>query len=299
MSKVEFLRGIAMRAPHIAQGRAFFETSWGLRLAAAPDGALYFRGSGPEQWLYGLVEDRRFGIDHIHLGVADATRLAALHARLAGLDLPLSGPPAPLATPGGGIGFTLLDPEGRRLTISAEVARHADTADLTGQPRKVSHVVLNTPALEAMRDFYTEVLGFKVSDYSADAMVFLRCATDHHSIAFNRADYASVNHVAFEMPSLDSFMRGIGRMKGAGQAPGWGPGRHGPGDNPFAYFVSPQGFAIEFTAEVQQVGEDHQPQIWPRDVPEKVDQWQTAGPPSLAMRTVMAGRPDPGWQSPA
>ena len=114
--------------------------------------------------------------------------------------------------------------------------------------------------------------------------------------ALNRAPYASVNHVAFEMPSIDAFMRGIGRMKTKGQAPAWGPGRHGPGNNPFAYFVSPSGFVIEFTSEVQQIDEaTHQPMIWPRDRPDAMDVWMTAGPPTPAMRTVMQGRPDPGF----
>jgi catechol 2,3-dioxygenase len=33
----------------------------------------------------------------------------------------------------------------------------------------------------------------------------------------------------------------------------WGVGRHGTGDNVFAYFVDPNGFAIEYTTEMQQV----------------------------------------------
>jgi catechol 2,3-dioxygenase-like lactoylglutathione lyase family enzyme len=162
----------------------------------------------------------------------------------------------------------------------------------------VTHVVLNTPDMEATQGWYESALGFRVSDYSANQMVFLRCASDHHSIALVRAPYPSVNHVAFEMSTIDSFMRGIGRMKTKGQICAWGPGRHGPGNNPFAYFVSPSGFVIEFTAEVQQIDEaTHVAQVWPRDVPEKMDQWMTAGPPTPAMRTVMQGRPDPGFGS--
>jgi hypothetical protein len=152
--------------------------------------------------------------------------------------------------------------------------------------------------LEQVQAFYEHVLGFRVSDFSANQMVFLRCSSDHHAIALNRGAYPSVNHVAFEMASIDSFMRGIGRMKVKGQAPAWGPGRHGPGNNPFAYFVSPAGFVIEFTSEVQQIDEaTHEPQVWPRNVPEKMDVWMTAGPPTPAMRAVMAGRPDPGFPS--
>jgi catechol 2,3-dioxygenase-like lactoylglutathione lyase family enzyme len=301
---VDFMRGIAMRAPGVAATRAFYETSWGLRtVAEGNDGTFYLRGTGPEHWIYAMREDTTFGIDYVHFGMNSRARVDALHRQLVEGRTPVSGAPAELSTPGGGYGFTALDPEGRRLRFSADVARHADTDDARAQPRKVSHVVLNTPAMERTSDWYQTQLGFRVTDYSADMMVFLRCATDaafsdHHSIALNRAQYPSANHVAFEMPSIDSFMRGIGRMRVAGQSPAWGPGRHGPGNNPFAYFVSPSGFVIEFTSEVHKVDEStHQPEVWPRDVPEKMDTWMTAGPPTPAMRTVMAGRPDAGWQT--
>ena len=48
-------------------------------------------------------------------------------------------------------------------------------------------------------------------------------------------------------------MRASGRMIDAGYPIAWGVGRHGPGDNVFAYFIDPVGFVIEYTAEVLQV----------------------------------------------
>ena len=296
MVGVDFLRGIVMRAPGITATREFYEKNWGLTVSAEADGTVYLRGTGPEPFIYGLRDDNVFGVDYVHFGMGDRAGLEALHRSLQERGARGLTAIVPLATPGGGMGFELLDPDGRRLRISAEVARNPDTEDATGKPRKASHVVLNTPDMERAQEFFEALLGFKVSDYSANQMVFLRCASDHHSIALNRAPYASVNHVAFEMPSIDSFMRGIGRMRVAGQAAAWGPGRHGPGNNPFAYFVSPSGFVIEFTSEVQQIDEaTHQPQVWPRDRPDAMDQWMTAGPPTPAMRAVMQGRPDPGF----
>ena len=35
----------------------------------------------------------------------------------------------------------------------------------------------------------------------------MRVSSDHHAIALNHSAYPSVNHVAFEMPSIDAFMR--------------------------------------------------------------------------------------------
>ena len=50
-----------------------------------------------------------------------------------------------------------------------------------------------------------------------------------------------LNHVAFLMPDLEAVMRGSGRMIDAGFPIAWGVGRHGPGDNVFAYFIDPVG----------------------------------------------------------
>lgn len=290
------LSGIIMRAKDVAPTRTFYEKNWGLTHLCTENGVIYFRGAGSGQYIYGLREDDHFGIDYVNFSCGTRKAIDRLHGHCVARGISVTGVPKALTTPGGGYGFTAVDPENRRLQFSTGVAKHAELLDDLDRPRRITHVVLNSPDMENLQAFYGDAFGMRISDYSADQMVFLRMADDHHAIAINRAPYSSINHVAFEMRSIDAFMRGIGRMKTLGQAPAWGPGRHGPGNNPFAYFVSPSGFVIEFTAEVQKIDEStHVAQVWPRDVPEKMDQWMTAGPPTPAMRAVMAGRPDPGF----
>lgn len=289
------LRGIVMRAPGITATTPFYTEQWGLPVAVEADGITYLRGTGPEPFIYGLKDDPIYGIEYIHFGMDSREDMDALFAQVTGMGVTALGKPSLFNDPIGGYGFEILDPDNRRLRFTTDL-RMREPEEVHAYPRKVSHVVLNTPDMEGAEKWYQEVLGFRTSDYSADQMVFLRCGSDHHSIALVRGNYASVNHVAFEMPGIDSFMRGIGRMKQEGQVPSWGPGRHGPGNNPFAYFVSPSGFVIEFTAEVQQIDEaTHEPKVWSRSDPEAMDQWMTAGPPTPAQRAVMAGRPDPGF----
>lgn len=293
--RVERLRGIMMRGPGIPETLPFYEDMWGLRLAHKGNGEALLRGTGPEAFLYGLKDAPTFGVDYVHFAMPDRAGIDALHAQVTAKGACVLGDPAPFDDWTGGYGFEILDPDNRRLRFRADARTHDEEPEFA-KPRKVSHVVLNTPDMEGVQDFYADVLGFRVSDYSADQMVFLRCNTDHHAIALVRGNYASVNHVAFEMPTIDEFMRGIGRMKQKGHVPTWGPGRHGPGNNPFAYFVSPSGFVIEFTSEVQQIDEaTHEAKVWSRSDPEAMDQWMTAGPPTPAQRAVMQGRPDPGF----
>ncbi|MCB1391072.1 MAG: VOC family protein [Rhodobacter sp.] len=289
------LRGIVMRGPAITATKGFYTDMWGLGLAQEEADTVWLRGTGGNAFLYGLKDGPVFGIEYVDFAMDDRAQVDRLYAHAVAEGARVSGTPAAFDDWVGGWGFEILDPDNRRLRFRAE-ARSLPEAPEWARPRKVSHVVLNTADMEGLEAWYRRVLGFRVSDYSADQMVFLRCASDHHSIALVRAHYPSVNHVAFELPTINEFMRSIGRMKERGIHPTWGPGRHGPGNNPFAYFVSPSGFCIEFTTELETIDEaTHQAQVWPRDVPEKMDRWMTAGAPTAAQRMVMQGRPDPGF----
>src|SRR4051812_25110450 len=82
---------------------------------------------------------------------------------------------------------------------------------------KIGHVVLNVRDIERSVKFYTEVLGFSVSDaYPPDmvpgGMVFMRCNSDHHGVALvgsmtQDSPHIELHHLAFEVPTLDEVVR--------------------------------------------------------------------------------------------
>jgi catechol-2,3-dioxygenase len=295
-SAIARLRGIALGARGIVQSARWYEEAWGLLPVQADAQSAYLRGSGREHHVLSLHERAQRGIVRLNFAAESEAAVRALHAKLSERGVTIAAPPQSLAEPGGGFGFDLVDPDRRVLRISSGVAEHERLADRADAPRKITHVVLNTPDLERNLEFYQQMLGFRVSDWSERQMVFIRCNADHHSISLNRADRASLNHIAFEMPDIDALMRGVARLKRHGKPVGWGIGRHGPGNNVFAYFTDPADFVIEYTTEVQQVDDaTHEAQVWKR-VPELMDRWGTAGPPPPEFRAFMAGQPDPGWQ---
>src|SRR2546430_15436448 len=51
------------------------------------------------------------------------------------------------------------------------------------RPRRLGHVLLFSGDLERMIDFYTRVLGMKLSDRCPGIIAFLRCTPDHHNLA--------------------------------------------------------------------------------------------------------------------
>ena len=158
-------------------------------------------------------------------------------------------------------------------------------------PSKLSHVVLNSAKIDQQTSFFIDVLGFQRSD-TTDMMEFVRCSRDHHSIAMARGNGPTLNHMAYEVESIDGLMRGAGRMKKHGFNVEWGIGRHGPGDNVFGYFVEPNGFVVEYTAEVQQVDEAtyeaHDAEYW-RKFPMRPCRWGMAGMPSNRFKAAAGG----------
>jgi catechol 2,3-dioxygenase len=147
-------------------------------------------------------------------------------------------------------------------------------------------VALTVPNLSAAERFYTDIWRLEVAD-SGEGVVYLRgSGADHHTLAIGDSDNSALNHIAFVVPTLNCVMRGGGRMKDAGHAIQWGPGRHGPGDNAFNYFIDPFGIVIEYTAEVEQIDASYQPGgptdwTWPAG---RVDQWGIAAPPSAELK---------------
>jgi catechol 2,3-dioxygenase len=158
-------------------------------------------------------------------------------------------------------------------------------APVIDRPTRLSHVNINSVDTDATARFFIDVLGFRLTDRSK-IMAFVRCNSDHHAVVIADAAVNGLNHVAFMMPSLEGVMRGSGRMVDHGYPIGWGVGRHGPGDNVFAYFVDPFGIVIEYTAEVLQVDESYRvggpaDWTWP---PGRTDHWGIAPPKSEAVK---------------
>ena len=54
--------------------------------------------------------------------------------------------------------------------------------------QKIGHVGLYCRDLSKMVDFYTRILGFKVSDVNEKGMTFLRFGSDHHSLVLAKMD---------------------------------------------------------------------------------------------------------------
>jgi catechol 2,3-dioxygenase-like lactoylglutathione lyase family enzyme len=286
--RVTHLRHVVVGSPEPEELAGFYERVWGLRRAGSGPDAVYLRGAGPEHHILVVRRAPRPSIAEYSLGLADrdavdqaAKELASTHGVV------VLGAPAEIPEPGGGYGFAIADADGRRVVLSAEVDAAPPLGDAREvEPVKISHLVVNSPDAPGFAQLFVDVLGFRLAD-EMPHMLFLRCNADHHSVAVVRAPHASLNHIAFELPTVEHMLKGVDRMHEHGFEVLWGPGRHGPGNNVFGYFLSPNRQVIEYTSEVEQIADedDSAPRMW---LPEEMPVPDTWADPRSARPTAFA-----------
>ena len=111
----------------------------------------------------------------------------------------------------------VVDLEGLRSPEAEALRRMAPPAGLPFNVTKIGHVVLKVADLKRSVEFYTSVLGFRVSDVYPESMmkggmVFMRCNADHHGVALVGGAQApsggrELHHLAFEVDTLDEVVR--------------------------------------------------------------------------------------------
>lgn len=293
MSRVTEIRYVGYAVADLAAESAFYQDLWGLEPVASDDGMAWFKAPGHDE--HHVVRLRAAGesrVDVIALAADSRADVDALCDKVKGSGARIVHEPRDLTTPGGGYGFRFFSPDGLQMEISSDVARGPARAlqRWDGVPVKISHIVLHSPDHKALVQWFVDVLGMKVSDWLGDFMCFLRCNSAHHRLAILPGP-PCLNHVAYDMLSVDDMMRGIHRLKVKGKDIQWGPGRHTAGNNTFSYFVTPGGFAVEYTAELEEVDfETHQPTTY-TPAPLVMDQWGigVGGP-----QTMPHAAPNPG-----
>ena len=286
---IKALRSVALTVPDLATAEAFYTQVWRLAVAGRSPGVVYLRGSGADHHLLALHQQPGPPqILKVTLRARSAAALSAVVAAAPSAGGRVEQPIRAATDPAGGQTVLLDDAHGRRYEIvHGDAHRTADIPAPPDMPQRLAHAVLNSHDVPAAQRFLEAALGFVLADRTR-IMAFMHCDSDHHSIAIGDADNDALNHVAFVLPTLDAVMRGGGRMQDAGHGIEWGPGRHGPGDNAFNYFIDPFGIVIEYTAEVQQIDDSYRAGspadwAWPAG---RVDQWGISAPPSARLKAA-------------
>lgn len=301
MASVTDLQYVALAVPDLAAEREFFGKTWGLTEVGEEGGKVYFAAEGmPHPYVIRLREDAERKTDLIGFSAASREDVDAIFEQVKGADAKIISEPGPMEGLAGDYGFRFFDPDGRAMEVvtGSKARAHRTLGRGEAIPVGISHVVFHSPDHAGLADFYQQALGFRLSDWIGNFMAFLRCNSAHHRVAILPGPPA-LNHIAFDVASVDELMRGLARMHENEIKLSWGPGRHTAGDNTFCYFISPNGNAVEYTSDLEHVDEDTWTPKTYEPGPNTIDQWGTG--------RIITGNvphaemsPDKGlWQVPA
>ncbi|TME38355.1 MAG: extradiol dioxygenase [Chloroflexi bacterium] len=155
--------------------------------------------------------------------------------------------------------------------------------------RRLGHFGFNMADLEKARHFYSDLLGFRVSDEFARGGWFMRFGTDHHAFAlfqkppaqtgttpaagerrYARPDI-TINQITWQTQSLSEPVNAVDFLLERGVEL-QRTGRDGAGSNWATYFYDPDGHTNELYYGIEQVGWDgkSKPAEYRRPVREKV-----------------------------
>jgi catechol 2,3-dioxygenase len=159
----------------------------------------------------------------------------------------------------------VVDLEGLKSPAAEELRRMRRPEGMPFNIAKLGHVVIKVGDLKRSVAFYTSVLGLRVSDVYPDTMmkggmVFLRCNSDHHSLALvggldGQAAAGELHHFAFEVATLDELLRAREYLRGSGVRIDF-EGRRRAGCQMAVEFRDPDNHSLEIYWCVDQVGSD-------------------------------------------
>ena len=139
----------------------------------------------------------------------------------------------------------------------------------------LGHVVFWVKDLQATLDFYTEVMGFRISDYIAwddNDAIFLHCNARHHTLAIMAEapgrPAGALNHIMLEAQSLDDVGYGYDIVRDRGIPVTIEPGKHSNDHMQSFYLQTPSGFWMEYGFGGMEIGENwdiknyDRPMLW-------------------------------------
>ena len=258
------LRWLHLQSPQPDAVAAFYARAYGLTVTKV-DSVLACSGEGRTVHVsQGLANRLHYAL----FGFADALHWESFAKRAAGvLARDRAVPPG---TPPGAL--SCIDPDGNRMMfMPPDASNHLAASPVLSMPPAVNqHFALRTTQIDSMLAFYTEQLGFHLSDRVLDGegrlrACFLRTDRLHHALALFGAPVTCFDHQSFEAPAWSDLKNWADHMSRERIEIVWGVGRHGPGNDVFFMVRDPDGNLAEISSEIEVCGDDRPAGLWPHE----------------------------------
>jgi len=186
-------------------------------------------------------------------------------------------------SPGVAEAIVFRDPKDTLIEVFADYVFAKEDRGLAGiMPIKLGHVAYRVKDVQQVVQFYTGVLGFRVSDWRDSTFAFLRCGPDHHTVNFVIDEEPQLHHIAFEVKDWAEIQRACEWLAKNDIRLVWGPGRHIIGHNIAIYHRNADKVRVEFFCEMDQMKDEalgyFDPRPWHQDHPQRPKVW---GPDTL------------------
>ncbi len=295
MINIKRLGHVAFTVHDVEETASFYEKILGMEISDRAGEAVFLRCNNEHHCL-ALYPGEKRGMHHLGLEVNDKEAL------LAARDVLASHGHEPIKRdyeePGQGEAYCYRDPDGFLLELYEGMESIKQTLPANDvRPLKFGHITFMAKDLETSLAFYTELLGFRISDtLEDDSLAWIRCNQEHHGIAIINAGISKVNHYCFDLSDWSVFKNICDSLYTNDIPIIYGPSRHGPGGNLFLYIPDAAGNVIELSTEMILIEDEdnYQPRAW-KNEPKTVDVWRGIPAPSYFMEGE--GREFNDWSS--
>jgi catechol 2,3-dioxygenase len=262
-------------SPDAARCAQWYANLLGDRVVEHADGGVELIGRDRCMWFH-IGEKKSVPI--VVYAFDTAQQLATFQSHLISRGVLVHPCPAHLTDRLGISAFSIHDPDERTLVFCVKPMANAN-GDTTLTAR-LQHFVCASTQTDEMLSFYRDVLGFAESDRVVDdqgdlSAAFVRSDHEHHSFAVFRAPQSGPDHHAYEVPDWNAIRDWADRCGDLEIPIWWGPGRHGVGNNLFFMIEDPEGYKVEFSAELEHMEPADAFRLWPHG-PRALNLWGNA-----------------------
>ncbi len=253
-----YLHHISLQSENPAELAQFYAMAMDMR--ADQVSADLWRLTGPGRRVE-IASGKSKKLGYAGFALKDAKGLEGFRSHIASAGIEVQQSPSSYF---GDDAFAVEDPDGNLICfgLSRDTAPHSD-----GLHGPIQHLTFASTDVRAMIAFYSEMLGFQVTDTVTDDAGELKTFWstsnhEHHTLACFKTSEQGIDHHSYEVGDWALIRDFCDHWAAHDIKVIWGPGRHGPGNNLFAFIKDVDGNKIEISAELEVI-HDRETQDWP------------------------------------
>lgn len=230
----------------------------GLRITRRSGGEVWLSSNGRAAELVLIEADENsthtIGLEAL---TPDAVEEAASRVEAAGCTLASRTP----SLEGVAASVTFTTPEGLRFEIHTPIKDDMYNPRYPTRgvgPRRLDHANLLSPNPDATRTQLAAICGMGLSERMVnDALSWMYGGNrQHHILGVVKSHAPGLHHYSFEFPEFNMYCELGDILDRENRQLLWGPGRHRPGDNTYAYYIDRSGCICECSGPMAMVADD-------------------------------------------